>query len=704
MKSFFAVLLLSFAARHEAFETPIIAPVIDMLSKMLNDSRTDEAEDDKMFASFRDHCVSTTAEAEKQIAGLTETDEILDAELDKLSAEKDKVEEEIEDLEHLLARNNESQAKSNSTREKENDEYNQKLAHDEKLVDGLETAQGQLGAVDVSLLAVSGSATLGLEGKASAAWEGMRQIQKSRGAAKSFLQVRGFDDVQGIIKNSIRQATSDVKDLKTDENASLASYDKLMGDLKKAESALTEDIDSKSSLKGNLASDIATKDGQQKTTRETLKDDRAYLADLTQSCQKKTSIYKQRSALRKQEDAAISMALAVLNSDRSDRVFKKMSADSADSFMQMDAVQSSQHTDAEVSREVHGSSFSALVAMLQDEATKSGSTRLSRIAALARLESRIDGNPFAIVLIEIDKMKASISKESGLDKKQLSWCQNERATSNSATDMKDEELTSLDDAITKLNISIEGPTNGLLATIAEEEKQLADNVIEQKDTTKERKDDNRKYVKEIQNNMLAQGMLEKALSTLQDYYEKVKAHELNSLVQTEKPAAWNSTSMSDKASASDPNYTASAYDGQSQSGNAVITKISEILADAQEEEAEAHQGEATAQDTFEGTMALLGTQQTNLFGSLAENKKDLASAMLNLKNRRSEEAAAQKQKATIEEYLRQIKPACDFITTSFDTREASRGLEEKSLTKAQSLITNSPAYQKLSDEAKRKRY
>lgn len=342
--------------------------------------------------------------------------------------------------------------------------------------------------------------------------------------------------------------------------------------------------------------------------------------------------------------------------------------------------------------------------MIQKEATKCGSARLSRIAALARMQSRIDGNPFAIVLTEIDKMKARISKESGLDKKQLSWCQNERATSNSATDMKDEELTSLDDAITKLNISIEGPTNGLLATIAEEEKQLADNVIEQKDTTKERKDDNRKYVKEIQNNMLAQGMLEKALSTLQDYYEKVKAHELNSLVQTEKPAAWNSTSMSDKASASDPNYTASAYDGQSQSGNAVITKISEILADAQEEEAEAHQGEATAQDTFEGTMALLGTQQTNLFGSLAENKKDLASAMLNLKNRRSEEAAAQKQKATIEEYLRQIKPACDFITTSFDTREASRGLEEKSLTKAQSLITNSPAYQKLSDEAKRKRY
>lgn len=698
MKSLCAVLLLSFAARHEAVETPIKS-VIGMLSEMLSDSKKDAMADDKMFASFRDHCVSTTAETKKQITGLIETNSILDAELDKLNAEKDKTEDEIADMKKLLAKNEDSQTSANSTRKKENEQYEQDLAHQQGLVLGLATAKRQLDGV--SFLAFDSSATLGLEGKTSAAWEEMRQMQKKVGAAKSFLQVRGFGDIGGIITNSLAQAKADEQELKTNENASLASFAKLIGSLKNAESALTEGITSKTTLKGSLATDVATKEGQLKTTRETLKDDNAFLTDLSQNCQKKSLIYEQRSALRRGEVTAISMALAILNSDRGDRVFKETRANS---FLQMDTVQGSRPVYAEVAREIDGSSFPALVAILQDEATKSGSTRLSRIAALARVQSKIDSNPFAIVLTEIGKMKARISKESGLDKKQLRWCQNERTVSNSAMNMKEKELTNLDDAITKLKISIEGPTSGFLAIIAKQEKQLADNVIEQSNAVVERKGENRNYVKNIQNLMLAQGMLKKALDTLQDYYAEVKAHDLNSLVQTDEPAAWNAASISDKTSASDPDYTLSAYDGQSKSGTAVIEKLSEISTDAQREEAEAHQGEATAQDTFEDTMARLTTQQNDLFEALAENRKDLAGAMQNLKNHRSEEAAAQKQRATIEEYVRQIKPACDFITSNFDAREASRGLEEKSLTKARSLITSSPAYKKLSDIAKRKGY
>jgi len=397
------------------------------------------------------------------------------------------------------------------------------------------------------------------------------------------------------------------------------------------------------------------------------------------------------------------MALAILDSDRGDRVFKKTDATS---FVQTNMAQGSRPDDAEVAQALNGPFVPELVSMIQEEAAKSGSARLSRIAALARVQSRIDGNPFAIVLTEIGKMKARISKESGLDKKQLGWCQKERSVSKSALDTKDKELTSLDDSITKLNTSIEGPTSGLLVSIAKQEKQLADNAIEQRKETDERKDENKKYIKNIQTIMLAQGMLQKALDTLQDYYAEMKANRLNSLVQTDedKPTAWNATSLKDKASGSDPDYKLSKFKGQSDTGAAVITKLTEILKGSEKEETAAHKGEATAQETFEDTMTLLTKQQTDLFKSLAENKKDLATAMLNLKNRREEEAAAEKQVATIEEYVRQIKPACDFITSSFDTREASRGLEKESLTKAQKLITNSPAYKKLSKIAQRKEY
>eukprot|EP00930_Biecheleria_cincta_P097430 TRINITY_DN89141_c0_g1_i1.p1 TRINITY_DN89141_c0_g1~~TRINITY_DN89141_c0_g1_i1.p1 ORF type:complete len:719 (+),score=202.57 TRINITY_DN89141_c0_g1_i1:18-2174(+) len=706
MKSSRALLFLSFAATHVALEAPM-KPVIDMLSKMLSDSEKDGAADDKMFASFRDHCVSTTHETETQIAGLTETDEALDEELERLNAEKDKTEDEIADLRKFLAKNNESQTGANDTRKKDLAQYKEDVAHQWSMVNGLTKAMSQLGGsvTNTSLLALDDSASLGLDGEASAAWEKARQMQKNMGHASSFLQVRvrGFGEVRGTIENLKRQADTDMAELNQTETASLAAYAKLMASLKKAEATLTESVSSKTALKGNLATDIATKEGQQKTTLKTLKDDKTFLEDLTNSCQKKTQIYEERTELRRGEEAAVKMALSILDSDRGDKVFKETDATS---FVQMHMVQGSHPADVEVARLLSGPFVPELVAMIQEEAAKSGSTRLSRLAALARVQSQIDGNPFAIVLTEIDKMKARISKESGLDKKQLSWCQNERAVSKSAIDTKDKEMTSLDDAITKLNTSIEGPTSGLLKTIATQEKQLADNALEQKKETDERKDDNKKYIKNIQTIMLAQGMLKKALDTLQDYYAEMKAHRLNSFVQTDedKPTAWNATSMKDKASSSDPDYKLSAYEGQSKTGNEVITKLTEILQGSQKEEAAAHKGEATAQESFEDTMTLLTKQQNDLFDALAANKKDLATAMLNLKNHQDEKAAAEKQMATIEEYVRQIKPACDFITSSFDTREASRGLEKESLTKAQSLITGSAAYKKLSDIAKRKEY
>jgi len=682
-----------------------MTPVIGMLSKMLSDSETDGAADDEMFVSFRDHCVGTTHEAKEQIAGLTETDEVLDAELERLNAEKDKTEDELADLNKFLAKNNESQTGTNNTRKKDLEQYNKDVAHQWSLVNGLTQAVSQLGGsvTNTSLLALDDSASLGLEGEALSAWENMRQMQNSMGRAPSFLQVRsrGVGEVRGIIENSKRQADTDMAELNASEDTSLASYAKLLASLKKAEATLTESIASKTALKGSLATDIATKEGQQKTTLETLKDDKAFLEDLTKKCQEKTQIYEERTELRRGEDAAVKMALAILDSDRGDRVFKKTDATS---FVQTIMARGSEPADLEMAQALSGPFVPEVVSMIQEEATKCGSARLSRIAALARMQSRIDGNPFAIVLTEIDKMKARISKESGLDKKQLSWCQKERSFSKSAIDAKDKELTSLDDSITKLNTSIEGPTSGLLVTIGEQEKQLADNAIEQRKETDERKDENKKYIKNIQTIMLAQGMLKKALDTLQDYYAEMKAHRLNSLMQTDedKPTAWNATSMKDKATGSDPDYELSAYEGQSQTGTAVITKLTEILTGSQEEETAAHQGEATEQETFEDTMTLLTKQQTDLFKALAENKKDLAGAMLNLKNRQEEEAATEKQKATIEEYVRQIKPACDFITSSFDTREASRGLEKESLTKAQSLITTSPAYKQLSDIARRK--
>lgn len=81
--------------------------------------------------------------------------------------------------------------------------------------------------------------------------------------------------------------------------------------------------------------------------------------------------------------------------------------------------------------------------------------------------------------------------------------------------------------------------------------------------------------------------------------------------------------------------------------------------------------------------------------TIVDTKKAIAESKVQVTENKEMKTEAEKEKRSIEEYLEDIKPQCDFITTNLDQRKANRAGETESLEKAIELIKGTPAYKSL---------
>merc|ERR1712113_346440 len=148
-------------------------------------------------------------------------------------------------------------------------------------------------------------------------------------------------------------------------------------------------------------------------------DDEAFLEKLLPMCEKKAKEFDERNMLRTQEQAAITQAIAILDSDKAFSTFGKVKATSegATGFLQLSAVGHSPKVSVESEMRQKA------VEMLQQ--ASHGSSKVLRVMSMLRA-----GNPFTKVLEAIENMKALIAEEAEVDKEQLDWCKSERKENN----------------------------------------------------------------------------------------------------------------------------------------------------------------------------------------------------------------------------------------------------------------------------------
>merc|ERR1719464_1207436 len=145
----------------------------------------------------------------------------------------------------------------------------------------------------------------------------------------------GTDAIIGMLKQMEDTMKSTLSDGVKDEEAALKTYDELMESKGQEVEALTESIDEKMRLVGELAIDLVEMKEDLSDTEASLLKDKDFLKNLESSCATKTKEWEERSKTRAEELTALSETIKILNDDDALDLFKKTLPSGSSSFVQL---------------------------------------------------------------------------------------------------------------------------------------------------------------------------------------------------------------------------------------------------------------------------------------------------------------------------------------------------------------------------------
>merc|ERR1719192_3009476 len=140
--------------------------------------------------------------------------------------------------------------------------------------------------------------------------------------------------IVGILKTMGDEMAAGLAESTKAEEAAIATYEKLMAAKKKEVIALTKEIETKLTRVGDLGVGIAEMKNDVGDTQEALIQDKKFLANLEENCEKKKKEWEVIVKTRAEELAALADTIKVLNDDDALELFKK-TLPSASSLMQL---------------------------------------------------------------------------------------------------------------------------------------------------------------------------------------------------------------------------------------------------------------------------------------------------------------------------------------------------------------------------------
>merc|ERR1719326_2748949 len=105
--------------------------------------------------------------------------------------------------------------------------------------------------------------------------------------------------------------------------ATQAEHDKLMQGMTMEKKSAEDDLEAAKEDKGKVMDEIAQNQQDLTTCIATLRDDQAYLLDLTEKCEAKSKEWDQRSSMRQEELTALTQALAIIKGTVSEKTTEK---------------------------------------------------------------------------------------------------------------------------------------------------------------------------------------------------------------------------------------------------------------------------------------------------------------------------------------------------------------------------------------------
>merc|ERR1719310_1840835 len=467
------------------------------------------------------------------------------------------------------------------------------------------------------------------------------------------------------------------------EDGAIASFDSLVGAKNKGIEAATAAIEAKSIRLGETDVSIAEMKGDLGDTVDTLKDDKAFLADLDKNCataqEKYDAIVKERS----EEALALADTIKLLNDDDSLELFKKV-LPSASSFVQM-----------QVSRAAEQSRALALL-------KQAHSPRLDFIALA--LHGKKMG--FDKVIAMIDEMVGVLEGEQKDDDAKKDYCDKEFDTSE---DKKKE----LDQAVADDDKAIED-AESTLSSLAAEIKALQDGIkaLDKSvaEATEQRQSENAEFKELMSGNTAAVELIGVAKNRLNKFYnpklyvapakrelseeERIAVNMGETLAPTPAPGGIAGTGITafvqikeHRRADPGPAPEQASYSKKTEESNGVIAMMDLLIKDLEKEMQVAETAEKDAQSDYETSMSDAKEKRAADVQLAAEKESATAEAEGALQRHMESKLAANKELMATLEFISGLHGECDWLMQNYDTRKEARAGEVESLDKAKAVLS-----------------
>jgi len=497
--------------------------------------------------------------------------------------------------------------------------------------------------------------------------------------------------ITGILKTMGDEMAAGLAEATKAEEAAIAIYEKLMAAKKKEVIALTKEIETKLTRIGDLGVEIAQMKNDLGDTEEALIEDKKFLANLDENCDKKKKEWAVIVKTRAEELAALADTIKVLNDDDALELFKK-TLPSASSFMQIQVT----------AQEMRGRALTELEQFQQSH---------PRNAKLELLALALQGKKigFEKVIKMIDDMVATLKVEQQDDDNKKEYCAEE-------LDLADDKKKGLEHNIADLETAIEA-ANDAIAKLAEEIAALTAGIKELDkmvmEATEQRKEENEDFKGLMASDTAAKELLKFAKNRLNKFYnpklykappktelsreDRIVENMSGTAAPTEAPGGIAGTGIAVFAEVTSheqqqvapppPPETFGAYQKKSEDSMGVMAMVDLLIADLDKEMTEAETTEKDAQADYETAMKDAADKRTADSKLLGEKETIKAETEADLESKTEDKAAAGAELMSTMKYISSLHMECDWLLKYFDVRKEARANEIDALGKAKAVLS-----------------
>jgi len=653
-----------------------IRKVVNLLQNLQAQVTSEGEKETELYEKFACYCKNGAGALEKSIADAGTKLTELEASIESNVAEKKQLDADLKTAKADRAAAKEAVAEATSLRKKEADAF-AKFSAD---------STTNLAALDKAIAAIAkGSGQSFLQTSTAGTIRNLAltldMVDADRQELVSFLSgEQGYapqgGEILGMLKQMHDEMDADLKEATKAENASIKSFDELVAAKKKEIASLSEQIEVKTARAGEIAVAIATVDNDIEDTKESMADDKKFLADLAKNCDTKKVQYEENMKMRGQELIALADTIKILNDDDALDLFKKTLPSSA-SFLQLKVGASMVRARA--------------LALLRN-------THRPEVDFIA-LALRGKSAGFGKVIEMIDAMVGTLKTEQKDDDDKKVYCAEEF---DLAEDKKKELELNIKDLETAIEAA-QGETAKLQDEVAALQagiKALDESVAE---ATEQRKKENAEYKELMSNDGAAKELLAFAKNRLNKFYnpklykappkrelseeDRITVNMGGTLAPTQASgiAGTGITALAQEAPPPPPE-TMGAYKKSSEGNSGVIAMIDILVKDLDKEMTVATAEEKDAQEDYEKMMKDSADKRAQDSKSVSDKQAALADLAEAIEGHTEDKKSATDELGATLARIHALHGECDWIVQYYDARKEARVGEIDALGKAKDVL------------------